>query len=160
MSFQTSSQKVNRKDLQISIKHWSKWSERTIQYVYDHLTLQRDDVGPDYQSMPAECFSTMKIILHSQKYYDYTLLIVRKNRKAIASAVVFQNTSGIHEVMMYVKHDFRRQGIGRIIFDEAKEFVKKLGYTALYIHPWDTTSRNFYSSLVGFETYWPQTVAA
>lgn len=160
MSSQTLSQKVNPKDLQISIKHWSKWSERTRQYAYDHLTLQRSEFSSYYKNMPIECLSTMKIVLHSTAHYDYTLVIVRKNRKAIASAVLFKNESGTHELMIYVKQDFRRQGIGRFIFDAAKKFVKKSGHSALYIHPWDTTSRNFYSSLVGFETYWPQTVAA
>lgn len=132
-------------DLTISTRHCSKWSKRTIDYVVKHLTLQPDELVLPGGIKDDCCYSMMQMALVEPKRYDYDLSIVRKDRKTIAAAITFINSWEQLEIMIYVRPEHRRRGVGKTLLRHVTAAGLAKGLTKMHISPWNRVAKKFYT---------------
>ena len=121
------------------LKH--KWSNRTIDYVYNHLTLQELELGTITGT------SAMKWHLS----YSYCWLFIASYfRKRVGAGIIVPRAGiilpGSTDIMVYVHSNFRRLGIGSDLLARMVKVAEECKYSELKVYPWNDVATNFYNS--------------
>jgi len=78
---------------------------------------------------------------------DEVAVIIKRNNKYIGWSLTYGMNSGKPKSMFYIREEYRMSGLGRELFEKTEQMLRRRGYKAMYVSPWDPRSQTFFTNM-------------
>lgn len=123
-------------------------SKETKAFIFDHLTLKKED------DSDLEGLSMLQNVILNELEYSLFFASVEEKSHPIAVGLYLTNSihlsyPGLPTIQVYVRNEYRRKGIGKILFDK---ICNELHFKSIRVVAWDKRSEQFYKNVEMFRS--------